>query len=147
MIRTFRMSHFGKPVAAATPYSPGPSWTNQITPGRAASCCGPRLNDSQHSALRCSCTAGLHGLRVKDAIAVMQKVLALGHQLVVLVGGAAHSKLRLAIEQMVQRHNMRATPGVPNEGCITIKRVGAGLAGGSRLRHLLSANRLLFQVP
>ncbi|GIL86521.1 hypothetical protein Vretimale_11608 [Volvox reticuliferus] len=90
-------------------------------PGAAAT----GADDGSHALL------DLHGLRVKEAIAVVRKALArgraMGHkQLVLVVGRGLHSpggisKLRPAIEQMVQRHNVRATPGVPNEGCITIE--------------------------
>ncbi|GLI61496.1 hypothetical protein VaNZ11_003824 [Volvox africanus] len=73
----------------------------------------------------------LHGLRVQEAIAVVQRALARGQtlgqkKLVLVVGKGLHSpggvsKLRPAIEEIVQRFNVRATPGVPNEGCITVE--------------------------
>ncbi|GIL54417.1 hypothetical protein Vafri_9954 [Volvox africanus] len=81
----------------------------------------------------------LHGLRVQEAIPVVQQALARGRargqkQLVLVVGRGLHSpggvsKLRPAIEDMVQHHNVRATPGVPNEGCITIEFVTAAERG------------------
>ncbi|GFR47969.1 hypothetical protein Agub_g9793 [Astrephomene gubernaculifera] len=81
----------------------------------------------------------LHGLRVTEAVAEVQKAISRARkdgqqQLVLIVGRGLHSadgvpKLRPAIEKLVRQHNLRVTPGVPNEGCLTVEFVSAAERG------------------
>ncbi|PNH12946.1 Smr domain-containing protein [Tetrabaena socialis] len=73
----------------------------------------------------------LHGLRVEEAMAEAERALAEAKaagqkRLVLIVGKGLHSKdgvarLRPAIEGLMRKHSVRCTPGVPNEGCITVE--------------------------
>ncbi|GLC34753.1 hypothetical protein PLESTB_001159700 [Pleodorina starrii] len=81
----------------------------------------------------------LHGLRVKEAVATVERALSRGRaagqaRLVLVVGRGLHSaggvaKLRPAIEQLVRRHNVRVTAGAPNAGCITVEFVSEAERG------------------
>lgn len=81
----------------------------------------------------------LHGLRVKEAVEAVEKALVRGRtagqsRLVLVVGRGLHSaggmaKLRPAMQSLLMRHNLRATVGVPNEGCITVEFVSKAERG------------------
>ena len=88
---------------------------------------------AQHNTGRSLGELDLHGLRVKEAIAEVEKAIAAARasnppqqRLVLIVGKGLHSadgvpKLKPAIEGLVRRHNLRVTPGVPNAGCILVE--------------------------
>ncbi len=88
---------------------------------------------AQHNAGRGPGELDLHGLRVTEAVAEVEKAIAAARaanppqqRLVLIVGKGLHSadgipKLKPAIEGLVRRHNLRVTPGVPNAGCITVE--------------------------
>ncbi|PNH12989.1 Smr domain-containing protein [Tetrabaena socialis] len=73
----------------------------------------------------------LHGLRVAEALAEVERALAAARgagqaRLVLIVGRGLHSKdgvarLRPAMEGLVRKHDVRYALGVPNEGCITVE--------------------------
>ncbi|KAG2433889.1 hypothetical protein HXX76_008242 [Chlamydomonas incerta] len=88
---------------------------------------------AQHNTGRTPGELDLHGLRVKEAVAEVEKAIAAARaanppqqRLVLIVGKGLHSadgvpKLKPAIEGLVRRHNLRVTPGVPNAGCILVE--------------------------
>lgn len=75
----------------------------------------------------------LHGLRVEEAKeraeAAIKRAKANGvKKLVFIVGKGLHSeggvpKIKPAILSLINKHNLRCTPNVPNPGCITVELV------------------------
>ncbi|KAL7752051.1 hypothetical protein RI367_002580 [Sorochytrium milnesiophthora] len=91
----------------------------------------------------------LHGLYVKEALQRVgqhiQRCKKAGvKQTVLITGRGKHSadglaKIRPAVEQLMHDERLRATPGVPNEGCILVEfDVAPGQVGwGALLDNLL----------
>ncbi|KXZ53245.1 hypothetical protein GPECTOR_7g1139 [Gonium pectorale] len=93
----------------------------------------------RNNASRAPSELDLHGLRVAEAVQAVEAALARARaaglqKMVLIVGRGLHSeggvsRLRPAVEGLVRRHNLRVTPGVPNQGCITVEFVSAAERG------------------
>ena len=78
----------------------------------------------------------LHGLRVQEAVVYAERAMEAAKQqhklkkMVLVVGRGNHSqdhipKVKPAIMQLIEKHNLRCTPGIPNQGCIQVEFVSA----------------------